>query len=219
MTAAHDLVAVPGLGLGAEAWSPCLEALSTGPGTVRTLPGYGEPTAGSDALWPVDLAARLCDGLSGPTTLLGHSSSCQVVAHAARVCPELVQRIVLVGPTTDPRAVSWSALAGRWLRNAIHEDPRQLPRLVRQYRRTTLRSMRATMDRARHDDIRATLSSVRCPVVLVRGAHDHIARSDWVHALAALGAPTVVVELPAAAHMAPQTHPDLVADHLDRHLT
>ena len=178
------------------------------------LPGYGVPTGRAAVPGLVDLAAALCERLDGPATLLGHSSSCQVVAHAARMCPDLVRRVVLVGPTTDLRARTWRALAAQWLRTAGHEDPRQVPALVQQYRRTGLRSMLATMDAARYDDIRATLTRIVCPVVVVRGAHDRIARSDWVRGLAASAPDGIAVELPRGAHMVPLTHPGLLAERL-----
>ncbi len=181
---------------------------------MRLLPGYGLPVEPSGARSPAELGRELGDALVGPTTLLGHSASCQVVAHAARLRPDLVRRLVLVGPATDPRARSWPGLAALWLRTAVHEDPRQVPALVRQYRRTTLRSMLATMDVARRDDLAATLTQVGCPVDLVRGAHDRIARRDWLWSLAEAGAATAaerrVVELGAGAHMVPLTHPDLL---------
>ncbi|HYF74196.1 MAG TPA: alpha/beta hydrolase [Nocardioides sp.] len=212
------LTAVPGLGLGPEAWRPALSALvlHTGAraGTVHLLPGYGVPTASRRAPVPAELGAVLARRLAGPTTLLGHSSSCQVVAHAARLRPDLVRAIVLACPTTDPRAASWPGLAGLWLRTAAHEDPRQVPLLLRQYRRTTLRSMLTTMDAARRDDLRRTLSLVTAPVVLVRGAQDRIARPDWLATLAGTGPGRSVVEVPAGAHMVPLTHPRLFADHV-----
>lgn len=178
---------------------------------MRLLPGFGRPVGPSGPRTPADLGRELAEGLTAPTTLLGHSSSCQVVAHAARLRPDLVSRLVLVGPATDPRARSWPGLAALWLRNAVHEDPRQVPLLVRQYRRTTLRSMLATMDVARRDDLATTLSEVRCPVVLVRGAHDGIARRDWLEHLAATGPGRRVAEIAGGAHMVPMTHPALVA--------
>lgn len=214
-----SIVAVPGLGLGVEAWRGVLARWGVGEEAVRLLPGYGLPVEPAGARSPAELARVLCDGLSAPTTLLGHSASCQVVAHAARLRPDLVSRLVLVGPATDPRARSWPGLAALWLRTAVHEDPRQVPLLVRQYRRTTLRSMLATMDVARRDDLAATLSEVGCPVVLVRGAHDRIARRDWLWSLAGVGTGEgagagggrQVVELGAGAHMVPLTHPGLLA--------
>jgi pimeloyl-ACP methyl ester carboxylesterase len=213
------LAIVPGLGLGPESWRATVAALGT-QATVHVLPGYGVPLDPGPAPTPARLAERLVGRLTGPVTLVGHSASCQVVAHAARLAPDLVRRLVLVGPTTDPRARSWPGLGALWLRTAGHEDPRQLPQLVRQYRRTTLRSMLRTMDAARRDDLAATLTGVGCPVVLVRGAHDRIARADWLGGLAGAGprAARVVVQLPAGAHMVPLTHPDLLASHLAPHL-
>lgn len=210
-----ELVAVPGLGLGPESWRGVLTALGGSEDDVQLLPGYGVPTEPRRTAPPLPvLAAELVERLLGPTVLLGHSSSCQLVAHAARLAPERVRALVLVGPTTDPRARSWPGLAQRWLRTAGHEDPRQVPLLVRQYRRTTLRSMAATMDRARRDDVAGTLAEVRCPVLLLRGRHDRIAPHDWLAALAAGGPARTVVDLPAGAHMVPQTHPALLASRL-----
>lgn len=205
------LLAVPGLGLGVEAWSPALAEIGDGEGTVRVLPGYGVPVGPDGAPSPAELAVMLVGDLSEPTTLLGHSASCQVVAHAARLRPDLVRRIVLVGPTTDPRARSWAGLAALWLRNAAHEDPRQVPSLLRQYRRTTLRSMLSTMAISRGDDLGGSLDAVECPVVLVRGVGDRIARREWVRSLARGGPGRVVVEVPAGAHMVPMTHPRILA--------
>jgi pimeloyl-ACP methyl ester carboxylesterase len=206
--------AVPGLGLGLESWTGALAALGADPGRVHLLPGYGEPIGQRDAPTPTELASILCSRLAAPTTLFGHSASCQVVAHAARLCPELVRRVVLVGLTTDPCASGWPGLVGLWLRTAVHEDPRQVPQLVRQHGRTTLRSMLATMEAARHDDVLATVSQVTCPLVLVRAVRDRIARPDWIRALADAAMVGSVLEIPVGAHMVQMTHPRAFADGL-----
>jgi pimeloyl-ACP methyl ester carboxylesterase len=212
-TGAVPLVAVPGLGLGPESWRPTLDRIGTHT-AVRLLPGYGVPTGPGRAPSPAELGADLLGRVAEPCVLLGHSSSCQVVAHAARLAPEVVRSLVLVGPTTDPRARSWPALAARWVRTATHERPGQVPALVRQYRRTTLRSMAATMDSARRDDLITTLADVRCPVVAVRGRRDRIVPADWLHRVAGAAPDGTAVELPAGAHMVPLTHPDLLASSL-----
>jgi len=117
----------------------------------------------------------------------------------------MVVGLVLVGPTTDPRAATWPRLAWRWLATAAHETPRQVPSLVRQYRRTGLRHMLRVMDAARHDRIDHTLGRVRCPVQVIRGRHDRIAPEDWCLGLA----PSVT--LARGGHMVPITDGDLVA--------
>jgi pimeloyl-ACP methyl ester carboxylesterase len=208
------VVVVPGLGLGAEAVDPTLRELVAG-GQVVLLPTYGcSVDADADLSMPA-LGARLLaevEARSGkvPVILVGHSSSCQVVAEAARLARDRVAGLVLVGPTTDPRSRSWPQLAQRWLRTAVWERPTQLPVLVRCYARTGLRSMARGMDVARRHDVGATLREADVPVLVVRGRHDRIAPADWCSSLG----PTVT--LPVGAHMLPLTHGDLLAAQVDR---
>lgn len=211
-------IMVPGLGLGAESWQPTLAALGVGADAVRLLPGYGRPVGATDPTDPAGLAALLVEALpSGPVVLCGHSASCQVVVEAARRAPLRVAAVVLVGPTTDPRARTWPRLAARWLRTAVHEDPRQLPALVRQYRRTTLRSMRRVMGAARHQHVGVVLRGVAVPVVLVRGHRDRICPRAWLDWLAdqPIG-PATAVTLPSGAHMVPFTDPGPLASQVER---
>jgi pimeloyl-ACP methyl ester carboxylesterase len=209
---AHFLM-VPGLGLGAEVWDPTIRGLvRAGVGRhrieVATLPGYGEPVRRGDPRDPRGAALRLIETslrAGERRVLVGHSSSCQVAVHSAALVPDRVVGLVLIGPTTDPREASWPGLIRRWLATAAHETPRQVPSLVRQYRRTGLLNMRRVMDTARRDRIEEMLQQARCQVLVVRGAHDRIAPQDWCSALA----PTVT--LPRGGHMVPITDGELVA--------
>jgi pimeloyl-ACP methyl ester carboxylesterase len=207
---------VPGLGLDAREWSAVAHTVSARLGAERTAlrprPGYGTRPSRGDDLAPCALGAGLAEGLGRRTVLLGHSASCQVVAHAAALVPERVAALVLVGPTTDPRAATWPRLAGRWLRTAAHERPSQVPFLVRSYARTGLGWMGRAMDAARREDVRADLRAVGCPVLVVRGRHDRICPEDWARELASLGPHgSRAVTLPRGGHMVPLTHSGDVA--------
>jgi pimeloyl-ACP methyl ester carboxylesterase len=206
------LVVVPGLGLDARSWAPVVARLGM-LADLRPLPGYGRPATEADDLSPEALGRRVAAGLraGGPVLLAGHSSGAQVAAHAAAHAGPAVAGLVLVGPTTDPRARGWAGLAARWLRTAAREDPRQVPGLVRQYRGTGLRTMARAMDRARREDLRATLAGVVAPVLVVRGSRDRICPADW----AASVAPEVVT-LAGGAHMVPSTHGAEVAAAIER---
>jgi pimeloyl-ACP methyl ester carboxylesterase len=207
---------VPGLGLDDRSWRPTLTALSLPTSSVVTLPGFGEPALGADLSPPV--LARLLLARLRPATssvvLVGHSSSCQVVAHAARIQADVVGGLVLVGPTTDPRAASWPRLAARWLATAVHEKPSQVPLLAAQYRLTGLWDMGRAMDQARRDRIGATLAHVRCPVLVIRGPHDRICPEDWARSLS-----TLAVTLPGGGHMVPWTHGPATAAIITRFVT
>ncbi|MGY1780238.1 alpha/beta fold hydrolase [Geodermatophilus sp. SYSU D01036] len=195
---------VPGLGLDGRSWSRLCRRL---PADVVLLPGMGRsaPVPSLDVL-----AARLRDRLGpGPVVLAGHSQGCQVVA-AAAVDPR-VAGVVLLGPTTDPRLRRPPRLAGWWLRTALREPWWQVPLVLAQWLRTGPRAMRALWRVAAPDRIEARLRAVGVPVTVVRGTRDRLCRADWAAAVAAAAPSGRVVEVPGAAHMTVQTHPDAVA--------
>jgi pimeloyl-ACP methyl ester carboxylesterase len=214
---APRLVAVPGLGLSAAVPRHALDRLPQA-STVVEMPGFGRPAPRGAALHPDHLAglllARLDELAVGTAVLMGHSASCQIVAAAAARSPERVAGLVLVGPTTDPRASGWPTLAARWLRTAAHERPGQVPQLVHDYTRTGLGGMLRGMDAARHDRIDHALAAVRCPVLVVRGRRDRIAPQDWTEVLAATAPTGRAQTLAAGGHMVPITHPVALANAL-----
>jgi pimeloyl-ACP methyl ester carboxylesterase len=197
------LVLVPGLGLDERSSS---QVRARVPATVVRLPGMGlpGPVPSVDAL-----ACLLRDALGeGPVVLAGHSQSCQVVAAAAGD-PRVVG-IVLLGPTTDPRLRSPARLALRWLRTAAREPWRQVPLILAQWWSTGPRAMAALWRSAAPDRIDRRLTGLGIPVTVVRGTRDRLCPHDWAATVAA--APQGrLVELPGAAHMTPQTHPDEIA--------
>jgi pimeloyl-ACP methyl ester carboxylesterase len=179
------------------------------------MAGYGRPGERDSDLSPHALARAVVDALTtdGPRlVVLGHSASCQVAAHVAALAPDRVAGLVLVGPTTDPRAASWPRLVGRWLATARREPWGQVPVLARHYRRTTLRAMARGMEAARRDALLETLARSTTPVLVARGVHDRICPADWAARVAASGGPgSRSVTVPAGGHMIPLTHGDVSA--------
>jgi pimeloyl-ACP methyl ester carboxylesterase len=213
--ASPRLLCVPGLGLDDRAWRPTIRALGgwdrLEEARVALLPGYGLRPGRREDLRPATLGARLAAEWlavgSAPIVLMGHSASCQIVTHAASLVPDRISALVLVGPTTDPRASSWARIVERWLRTAVWERPSQLPVLARTYARTGLVGMLLAMDAARREDVRAGLRAVDCPVVVARGRHDRICPDEWVQELltaAPAGSRAITIE--KGAHMVPLTH-------------
>ena len=185
------MVAVPGLGLSVEVPARTLRrSQQVVESAVVALPGYGLSSQLGVAMDPAALAGRLLEQLDTAqvrqAVLLGHSASCQIVVEAAVQDPARVVGVVLVGPTTDPRAVRWSSLAVRWLRTAVWEHPGQVPVLAHDYHQTGLVDMARAMDAARRHRIDRLLARVACPLLVVRGRHDRIAPADWVSTLAEL---------------------------------
>ena len=221
---APRVVCVPGLGLDGALWQPTIAELGTGVGpVVVTLPGFGVRPTPTDDLTPAGLGAQLAAGwlsdLDAPVVLAGHSASSQLVVHAAALVPDRVRAVVIVCPTIDPRAVSWSDLAGRWLRTVAREKPGQVPVLLRAWAHTGLWGMKRAMDEARRDDSLRAVAGLRSPLLVVRGPHDHICPEDWSHELVDAAPPgSTAVTLARGSHMVPLTHGDLVASAVRRFL-
>jgi pimeloyl-ACP methyl ester carboxylesterase len=215
------IVAVPGLGLSAEFTNRTLDRLPR-PSTVVLLPGFGLPASRDAPQSPQELAqlllTRLDDLGYGRAILLGHSASCQIIVQVAAQAPGRVEALVLVGPTTDPRARDWPSLAARWLCTAVWERPGQLPLLLRDYWRTGLGAMSRGIDAARKDHIDYVLTTVEAPVLVVRGPHDRISPRRWADNLAATAQHGQAQTLSAGAHMLPFTHPDALAASIDAFL-
>jgi pimeloyl-ACP methyl ester carboxylesterase len=221
---------VPGLGLGSECFAPMLAAWDETGTSARALTttalvgGFGQPGGRDPSLAPAVLARQLLDrgDLAPASLVIALSAGCQVAAHLALLAPDRVTGLVLIGPTTDPRAATWPRLVRRWVRTVRSEPVHQLPALLRQYRRTGPTAMVRAMDRARHDRIDETLSRVDSPILVLRGAHDHISPEDWTESLAlqpgnrdGVASTRRSVTLGGGAHMVPYTHGPAVAAHVD----
>lgn len=209
---ATRVVAVPGTGLSVDGWRAPLTLLASAAGGVSVaLPGYGRRAAKVPDLDPETSARRLLarlDALAVPrAALFGHSSSCQVVAEAARLAPERVTALVLVGPAIDPEAATWPRLIGRWLRAFAHEAVGQVPLLIRDYSYSGPVGFVRTMEAARRHRIDRALAACRAPVLLVRGGRDGIVPAGWLDRLAAACPDAQTATVEAGAHMLPLTHP------------
>lgn len=214
-----DVVAVPGLGLSGAVPRRFLDRMPRSSQVVE-LPGLGFPAPLGTPLRPADLARRTLDEITARhAVLVGHSASCQVVVEAAVQAPERVAALVLIGPTTDPRARTWPRLTARWLRTAVWERPGQVPVLLHDYRRTGWGSMRRGLDAARVHDIRPALAAVAVPVLVLRGRHDRICPQAWADELAGIASRGRAHTLSAGAHMVPLTRPDELATAVGAFLT
>jgi pimeloyl-ACP methyl ester carboxylesterase len=117
--------------------------------------------------------------------LLANSLGCQIAVDLAVTAPELVEALVLVGPTVDPAARSLLRQALRLVVTAAHERPALDALVVAEYAShplATLRAARAMLA----DRIEEKLPSVEAPVLVVRGEHDRIVPQAWAEEVARL---------------------------------
>lgn len=206
-------VLIPGLLSDARVWGPLAEAL---PGPVV----HADLTR--DASIP-DMAARLLAETDGPLVAVGHSLGGRVAMEMARQAPDRIRALVLVStghhPATEaelPRReariaeghTDMAALVADWLPPMVapdrHGDAALMDDLAAMARgfdaATHERQIRALMARP---DAGATLSKLRCPVLLVVGDRDGWSPPAQHHEIAALVPDAEVRVIPGAGHFLP----------------
>ena len=125
--------------------------------------------------------------------------------------PELVEALVLISPTVDPRYRSPArqalTLAVDWTR-----EPAGLwPIIVRDYWTMGPRRLVATALLALGDRPEDKLPRITAPVLVIRGDRDAITTRDWAECCARLAPDGRYVPIRGAAHAAHFSHPHQVA--------
>jgi 2-hydroxy-6-oxonona-2,4-dienedioate hydrolase len=137
--------------------------------------------------------------------IVANSLGCQIAVDLAAREPERFERIVLIGPTVDPRYRTPLRHAPRFLVDAVREPPSLLPIIVRDYLRFGLRRFVATAGAALRDRPEDKLPRIPSPTLVIKGQRDAFVSTDWVEEMVALlpqGELAVVPRAPHATHYA-----------------
>jgi pimeloyl-ACP methyl ester carboxylesterase len=184
---------------------------------VPDLPGYGlsDRPRGRD-LTVTELADALLAwmdriGLERPH-LVGNSFGCQVIADLAARHPGRVGRLVLQGPTMDPRARSAWRQVLRWLVVAPFERYSEGLILLRDIRDLGPRRAVAMIRMALRDPIEQKLGRIVAPTLVVRGTRDAIVPQRWAEEAARLLPNGRLVVIERAAHTINYSQPDRLTD-------
>jgi pimeloyl-ACP methyl ester carboxylesterase len=183
------VVLVHGLVISSRYMEPLARAL--GP-YVRVmapdLPGFGESEKPPRVLSLAELAEALWAWLRAcdieKAMLVGNSFGCQVLAELAVRHPDVVDRLVLQGPTTDPRARSLPLQVWRDLINGRRE-PGNVARIARiDYAKAGLARAFATMRILILDRIEEKLPLISAPTLVVHGTRDPVVPQAWAQEVA-----------------------------------
>ncbi|PRY65392.1 pimeloyl-ACP methyl ester carboxylesterase [Glaciihabitans tibetensis] len=164
------------------------------------LPGFGG-RAKPDVVFAVEdharvLAAVLDELGLGPVVLVGHSMGGQVVTELARVRPDLVSHLVLIGPVTDARRATAVKQGLALARDTLREPIAGNMIVFADYLRCGPRwfvSQLPSMLGYRTD---LALRAVQAPTLVIRGADDPVARMSWCRRLASQARDGEVAEFP-----------------------
>jgi 2-hydroxy-6-oxonona-2,4-dienedioate hydrolase len=207
---------VHGLGVSGRYLLPMARALEPRfRAVVPDLPGFGLSMRPPRPLRLGELSgflARLAE-VAGVArgVFVANSFGCQVVTHLAATRPDLVERLVLVGPTVDDSARDPVRQGGRLLADALREPPSLIRIIVADYLRAGPVTVAATAAEALRDRIEDNARAVEAPTLVVRGSRDVLVPQDWAERLAAsfpAGSLHVVDGAPHAAHF---TSPEALA--------
>jgi pimeloyl-ACP methyl ester carboxylesterase len=216
VAAGPHLILVHGVGTTASYFVPLMRELDGRvPVAAVELPGIGSSSSSDvprDVAGQADvLAAWLRATGRRPAILVGNSMGAQTVVEVAVRHPGLADRLVLIGPTTEPGARTPLRQIGRLLVDATLERPSllalSLADTFRTRRRAVSRYFLATLEH--HLETRVPLVGV--PMLVIRGARDPLVSRRWATSLAAAAPQGRFVELPGAAHATHHGRPRRVA--------
>lgn len=203
---APTVVLVHGIGMSHRSFHRTQRALAVaGHRTVSVdLPGFGGvpgPGRRQDVEELGDMVVRAVAAHgAGELVLVGQSMGTQVVAEAARLHPDAVSSVVLIGPVVAAGRRS-AVLQGIDLaRDCVREGVRMNGVVGTDYLRSMPQYLRELRPMLRHR-LEDTLPRLGQPVLVVRGSEDPIARRDWAQRLAAVAGQGAFVELPGPHHV------------------
>jgi pimeloyl-ACP methyl ester carboxylesterase len=221
------IVLVHGIGASSRSLKPILHVLGDDHAVYAPdLPGFGLsdfPTHPLDVPGLADALRRwMLDNKMVSAAVVAVSSGGQVAVDLAARYPELVEQLVLYGPTFDPAGRDPLRLVTRWARGVFFASPSLAPHLVHDLIDAgpwrAVRSLRMALA----DPIESKLPGVEAPTLVVRGSHDQVVPRSWAERVAELIPEAELVSIRgghvpgtrAAARLAPLIE-RFVADELD----
>ena len=168
------------------------------------LPGFGLSDKPRRVLSIPELADALAAWMQAvglhSAALVANSLGCQVVVDLAVRRPEMVEALVLSGPTMDPEARSPWPQVGRWLRDWSGERPSLGLAHLRDFALAGPRRSLRTFRHALADRIEDKLPGVQAPSLVVRGERDPIAPQRWTERVAGLLPRGRLIVIPDGPH-------------------
>lgn len=163
------------------------------------LPGFGgSPRPGtprSIAQLAAALGRRLDELAVARAAVVGHSMGAQVALELALQRPGLVSHLALLGPVTDPDRATVTAQARDLLRDMIGEPVSANMLVLADYVRCGPRWYLAELGAMLRYPTASAVSRARCPVLVVRGTADPVARRPWAEQVAAAAVDGRIVEV------------------------
>jgi len=170
------------------------------------LPGYGKSVRPTRIQGVAELSGVLDRWMAavglGRAILIANSFGCQVATDFALRYPARVERLVLVGPTVDPRHRTALGATARLLLDGAREPLTYAPIIMRDVWDIGPRRALGMARVCLADRIETRLPRIEVPTLVVRGARDPLAPQRWGEEAARLLPRGRLLVIPGAAHVA-----------------
>jgi pimeloyl-ACP methyl ester carboxylesterase len=215
-------VLVHGIGMTHRSLAKVQEAMPSARRVLNVdLAGFGPNPAPRHGLsveeYGRDLAEVLAQCGAWPATVAGHSMGTQFAVELARIRPQHVLGIALIGPVVDPTRGTVRQQALDLARDTLHEPPSVNALVLRDYFRGGIRWYLKELGAMMQYPTLERTAQCAADAVVIRGERDPIARATWCRRLVTTsGGAAQLVEIPGKHHVVPRTAPDAVARELVR---
>lgn len=179
------------------------------------LPGFGAQPKPRREVGVEAMAAALAEVVAsidtGPVVLVGHSMGSQWVVELAVQRPDLVSRVVIVGPVTDSAHRStWAQMRALAL-DTLGELPTTNWIVATDYLRCGIPWYLAQLGPMLTFPLEERVASLTVPLLIIRGSHDPIAGLRWCRLLRDRAPDAAFVHIPGQGHAAHHSAPRAVA--------
>ncbi len=169
------------------------------------LPGYGPSPRPRTHVGVEDHARFLVGALAAlgvaSCTLVGHSMGAQFVTAAALQAPALAERVVLIGPVVDRQRRSVLQQAVSLGHDTFRESPSANAIVLVDYLRTGLRWYVRQLLPMMQYPLESAVEQLDCPVLVMRGGRDPVARQRWTRELAERARDGAMLEIDGQGHV------------------
>jgi pimeloyl-ACP methyl ester carboxylesterase len=169
------------------------------------LPGYGLSPRPRTHLGVEDHARFVVEALSAlgvaSCTLVGHSMGVQFVTAAALQAPALAERVVLIGPVVDRQRRTVLQQAVSLGHDTFRESPSANAIVYVDYLRTGLRWYVRQLLPMMQYPLERAVEQLHCPVLVMRGGRDPVARHRWSRELTERARDGMLVEIDGQGHV------------------
>lgn len=168
------------------------------------LPGFGRSTGPARALDIRELADCLAGWMRAAgiekAVVVAHSTGCQFAGDLAAREPDLVERLVFLGPTGNPENRSATMQVWRWVLDCFQEPLGIWVSYIGGFLALRPRRSVGILRRSMRDSLAEKLPFISVPALVARGSQDPISSPRWTEKMACLLPDGRLATIPGAPH-------------------